>query len=208
MSDKVREKWERLRTATHQLEARKSATPVWWMMEWPQFWFTVIVLTLMTWPLVAQMPPEIRRYLVIEGWMKSIPVYSIAFMIPMWVMPRMQISRNQRQMREWIASLPFTVEYFEDALGQYARYGSLELELQFKGDSPDAATLRGFLEELGVTWHVNVSGATAHLRREPGLGKPKTAVNRGLWIWFPRFVSGSVMQMHARVPLERLTFLP
>lgn len=208
MSDKVREKWASLRKPARELEARKSATAVWWMMEWPQFWFTVILLTLVTWPLVAQVPHEYRRYLVIEGWMKAVPVYSIVFIIPMWVLPRMQISRNQRAMRDWIASLPFTVEYFEDALGQYARYGSLELELQFKGNSPDAATLRGFLEEPGATWHVNVSGNSAHLRREPGLGKPKTAVNRVLWNWFPKFVNRSVTQIHERVALDRLTFLP
>jgi hypothetical protein len=206
--EKVREKWESRRSDDHRREARKSATPFWWLMEFPWFWLTLTALTLASAPVVAGLPESMQRWLVIAGWSKALPVWAIVFIVPMLAVPRLQISRNYAAMQKWLASLPFEVEFYEDALGEYARYGSLELQLHFKGDAPRASQLQALLEEDGASWKVSVSGASVHLRREPGLGEQKTATNRKLWKWFPHFVTNRVLEMHAQVPMERLTFLP
>jgi hypothetical protein len=154
-------------------------------------------------------PPELAKKLIIVGSRRLVfPIFLPVIILVVWLVPKLLMLRAWSRERAFIAGLPFTVEHYEDVLGEgpWIQDDRLHLALEFAGAPPSEARLRELLAFDRATWTPDFEGSIVHLSREPGFRDKQVETNRALAVWFRRFVDGLVSGLHREAPLRRLAF--
>jgi hypothetical protein len=158
-------------------------------------------------PIVARAPKEWLPYLVIDGWNKAVPLYSVVIAVPLFIIPRLMVSRAWSRELDWARALPFELHSYAWRLGEYprSRYESRhELVIEFVGPPPEPQALTERLAERGATWTVEIEGPRALIERVPGLAVRGSSSNRNLVQWLHRFVARQLLPLHADQPIRRI----
>jgi hypothetical protein len=205
--EEIRADWSKEQSAENRKRARQSCSSAGWLLDWLNWSLTLGALTMAAAPLVARLPEEIGNALVINGWSKAVPLYAGFIAVPLLIIPRALVASAVAGEKKWLEGLPFAVDHFESYLGMYPRLRALKLVIEFKGQAPDVAQLQAALAAKEVKWSVVGGGTGFELERDPGLGVYRGDLSRRLHGWFHRYVPKTLLPLHAKWPIERLTFV-
>jgi hypothetical protein len=157
----------------------------------------------------ALAPQELAKRLIVVGHSRLVfPIFLPVIIAVVWLGPKLLMLRAWSRERAFVAALPFSVDCYENALGEgpWIQDDQLHLALEFAGPPPSEARLRELLGIDRATWTVFVEGQVVHLSREPGFRDKQAETNRALSRWFHRFVDGALAPLHREAPLRRVAF--
>ena len=200
--------WSEQETPETRARAAASASSWGWLLNGMYLFFVFAALTMLTYPLVLLLPDNVRHVLVIEGTRKALPVWSIAYVVPLFLAPRVLVPRAWSRELAWVSDLPFDVDGFIGAMGESPTHrSSFRMHIEFVGDAPDAKVLHEHLDQGSGTWLFEISGHDVKIERSPSLVQPGDERNRRLLLWFHELAEEKLRALHAAHPIAFVAFV-
>jgi hypothetical protein len=200
--------WSEQETPETRARAAASASSWGWLLNGMSLFFAFAALTVVTYPLVLLLPESVQHVLVIEGTRKALPVWSIAFLVPLVVVPRVLVPRAWSRELAWANDLPFDVDGFIGAMGESPTHrSSFRMHIEFVGDAPDAKILHEHLDQGTGTWLLEIAGRDVKIERSPSLVQPGDERNRRLLLWFHELAEQKLRALHAAHPIAFVAFV-